>query len=207
MTVPLPSTGHRERKKQRIKEQLKETALRLFLEKGFEETRIEDIVAEVDVVPRTFFRYFASKDDALFSWLEGLRSEALETLRSRPSGEGVVSALLATHREIVRVHSPHARIALALYHLSETCSNVRDRRAAWRNRLQQELATGLKERMRPDTPLVAEILTAAIAAAYGAAADRWTAEGASRPLKEYAEVAGAQVRKLFAAVDNKYKLL
>ncbi len=51
------------------------------------------------------------------------------------------------------------------------------------------------------------IFYASTASRPGAAADQWTAEGASRPLKEYAEVVGAEARKLFAAVDNEYNLL
>src|ERR1700753_2256415 len=97
VSVPLPSMGHRERKKYRTKEQLTDVALRLFAERGFEETTIDDIVAEVGVVPRTFFRYFASKDDALFGWYDIVRSRVLAALQKRPSGEGLVSALLGAY--------------------------------------------------------------------------------------------------------------
>ena len=77
-----------------------------------------------------------------------------------------------------------------LHHLVETSPELRDRRAAWRNRMQRDLAAALKERMRPSEPLVAEMVTGAINAAYGAAADQWTGEGAVRSLEEYTEASG-----------------
>jgi AcrR family transcriptional regulator len=53
----------RERKKLRTKQALAHTALRLFLDKGFEATTLEDLVDQVEVSKRTFFRMYASKED------------------------------------------------------------------------------------------------------------------------------------------------
>ena len=57
-------------KKKETREQLIEVATKLFQEKGFEQTTVDDIVAVAGVSQRTFFRYFASKMDIAFPYHE-----------------------------------------------------------------------------------------------------------------------------------------
>lgn len=60
-----PATGLRERKKARLRQQIVETALHLFRQRGYENTRIDDIVHTLEISQPTFFRYFPSKDAVL----------------------------------------------------------------------------------------------------------------------------------------------
>jgi TetR/AcrR family transcriptional regulator, cholesterol catabolism regulator len=57
--------GLRERKKARLRQQIVETALHLFRQRGYENTRIDDIVQTLEISQPTFFRYFPSKDAVL----------------------------------------------------------------------------------------------------------------------------------------------
>jgi AcrR family transcriptional regulator len=57
--------GLRERKKARLRQQIIETAVRLFRKHGYESTRVEDIVHVLEISQPTFFRYFPSKDAVL----------------------------------------------------------------------------------------------------------------------------------------------
>jgi AcrR family transcriptional regulator len=88
-----PTAGRRERKKQRTREALVDAAFRLFQEKGFEATTVEEIADAVDVSSRTFFRYFASKEDVVLTFQEEQFTTMMEELASRPKAEPVMTAL------------------------------------------------------------------------------------------------------------------
>lgn len=57
--------GLRERKKARLRQQIIDTAIKLFRKRGYENTRIDDIVRILEISQPTFFRYFPSKDAVL----------------------------------------------------------------------------------------------------------------------------------------------
>jgi AcrR family transcriptional regulator len=58
--------GLRERKKARLRQEIIDTALRLFRAKGYENTRVEDVVQVLEISQPTFFRYFPTKDAVLY---------------------------------------------------------------------------------------------------------------------------------------------
>jgi AcrR family transcriptional regulator len=59
--------SRRERKKRQTRQLLVETAIRLFVERGYEQTTVAQIAAAADVSTKTFFNYFPSKDEVLFA--------------------------------------------------------------------------------------------------------------------------------------------
>ena len=81
------STGLRERKRARTRQAIVDAALRLFDERGFEHTTIADIAAAADIAPRTFFGYFASKEDVVFYDFEGFLDALAVALAERPPGD------------------------------------------------------------------------------------------------------------------------
>ncbi|MEU6718129.1 TetR family transcriptional regulator [Nonomuraea sp. NPDC046802] len=93
--------GLRERKKEKTRLALLDAALDLFLEQGYESTTVEQIAGAVEVSPRTFFRYFTSKDH-LALWFHDQGEEImLDAMRSRPEGEPPFTALMHALRAVL----------------------------------------------------------------------------------------------------------
>ena len=86
-------TGLRERKKQRTREAIIDAALRLFAERGFERTTVADIAAAADIAPRTFFGYFAAKEDVVFHDFDRAYAGLQERLTHREPGETAIDAM------------------------------------------------------------------------------------------------------------------
>jgi AcrR family transcriptional regulator len=84
----------RERKKLETRQALERAALRLFGERGYEQTTVEDIAEAADVAVRTFFRYFSSKQDVLFGEVVTDRVVRLRTeLAARPLDEDLLDSI------------------------------------------------------------------------------------------------------------------
>ncbi|MFD5012466.1 TetR family transcriptional regulator [Streptomyces chartreusis] len=83
----------RERKKQRTRDSLLRTALELFTSQGYEHTTVDDIAAAVDVSQRTFFRYFAGKEEAALALQDMTVAHFLDAVRTRPPHEPPMEAL------------------------------------------------------------------------------------------------------------------
>ncbi|MFE7435329.1 TetR family transcriptional regulator [Streptomyces tendae] len=93
-TAPAASRpGLRELKKQRTRDLLLRSALELFTERGYEETTVDDIAEAADVSQRTFFRYFASKEDAAFFVSRLAESRFVDAVHARPPEEAPLDAL------------------------------------------------------------------------------------------------------------------
>ncbi|WP_328889183.1 TetR family transcriptional regulator [Streptomyces sp. NBC_00316] len=86
-------TGLRERKKRHTRDALLHAALELFTTQGYEETTVDEIVDAVGVSQRTFFRYFASKEEVTFAVQEMVESRFLSELRRRPAAENPFTAM------------------------------------------------------------------------------------------------------------------
>lgn len=97
----MTSAGLRERKKQRTRDALIDAAFTLFERKGFESTTIDEIAEAVEVSPRTFFRYFASKEDVVLTFKDQQLELMLEGLASRPAEESVLTAMRRAASEVV----------------------------------------------------------------------------------------------------------
>jgi AcrR family transcriptional regulator len=97
MTPTNAQAGLRERKKARTRASLREHALRLFREKGYQETTVEQIAAAAEVSPSTFFRYFPTKEDVVLQ--DDMDVRMLDAFSRQPASLTPVAAIRAATKE------------------------------------------------------------------------------------------------------------
>jgi len=112
--LPIASQGLRERKKARTRASLREHALRLFREQGYQRTTVEQIAAAAEVSPSTFFRYFPTKEDLVLQ--DDMDTRMVEAFERQPPGLGPVAAVRAAAREVFGSYSEADLDVPALIH-------------------------------------------------------------------------------------------
>lgn len=85
--------GLRATQRRALRARVMDAALRLFAEQGFEATTVEQIAAAANTSPRTFYRYFGTKDGVVLAKFDDTGDRLAESLRSRPEGEPVWTSL------------------------------------------------------------------------------------------------------------------
>lgn len=94
-------TGLTERNKERTRREIAEAAGQLFLDRGYAATTVQDIASAADVSPRTFFRYFPSKEDVITTIASASMDDVLEHLAGHDASESLASVLKATFSAVL----------------------------------------------------------------------------------------------------------
>jgi AcrR family transcriptional regulator len=82
----------RERKKQRTRQLIRDTAVHLFMQRGFDQVTIAEVAREADVSEATVFNHFPTKEDLVYGQMEAFEQELLEAVRDRPPGQSALAA-------------------------------------------------------------------------------------------------------------------
>jgi AcrR family transcriptional regulator len=82
-----PPTGLRDLARSSVRDHVRDQARRLFDERGFDATTVDDIAAAVGMSPRTFFRYFPTKEDVVIEDPAPFGMVVRDTAAQRPDGE------------------------------------------------------------------------------------------------------------------------
>jgi AcrR family transcriptional regulator len=192
-------TGLRERKKERTRAELTDAAFRLFEERGFDETTIEDIVEQVEVSPRTFFRYFDSKEDVVIGFFDDMGLELRSMLAARPPDEPPFDALRGALGSLVDLYEERADRVIAAKRLAYETPAIRarllDKHARWENGVTEELCA----RLGTDDERGPRLIAAVGLAAYGTAVNSWCTRDGAPNLHTLVDEALGEVEQGFSS--------
>jgi AcrR family transcriptional regulator len=191
VTMPAPEppaelpANRRERKKQETRAALERAALRLFADKGYEHTTVEEIAAAADVAVRTFFRYFSSKQHVLFGDVAHQRINHLcAALAASPADELPMDAIRAVLDALDLDQDEQEQIALRVRLLAEQPSLV-GMYLMLNHELRQNLVEFVAERTGlATTDLYPLLVAGAAVTSWDVALHAWLASGGERSLAE-----------------------
>ncbi|MGW2373742.1 MULTISPECIES: TetR family transcriptional regulator [Kitasatospora] len=186
-TLPAPSLA--ERKRRLVADELTKAALSLLVQQGFDAVTVDEIAASAGMSKRTFFRYFASKEDVVVRFLAELGAGMRAELAARPAGESPSTALRHTVRAAIDAcagHADHVGLAGRADHARQTLRVVQlilgtpalharflERQANWREELAAELATRLGLDLA--TSLYPRLAAGTALTAFDVVLQRWSA--------------------------------
>ena len=183
--------GLRERKRARVERDLADAALQLFSSKGYDATTVEEIADIAQVSPRTFFRYYGSKEELLFTFPNGERplffisgdsfKKALGSMPAEDEGLDDLTAVGAALTSLApEIEGFRERIAM----LDAACASsaaLRGRRGDATRQLTSWMGEAVAER-RGVTDEIGETVARVAMALFGLAVERWLRADGGREL-------------------------
>lgn len=195
---PAPE-GLRERKKRATRQALQQAAVRLFREHGAISVTVEDICAAAEVSPRTFFNYFAAKEEVLVPWDPQTIAGTPQRVVDRPSAEPllrVVHVVLGEAIDTAMAAPTWRDQALVLRDHPELVSRV----ALASRDLELALADGLSRRVgEAQDDYYVRLLAATAVTALRVAIQCWHRADQEADLHDHLDAGFARLARGFAA--------
>ncbi|MDQ1703340.1 MAG: hypothetical protein QOF57_2592 [Frankiaceae bacterium] len=182
-----PTTGRRDRKKAETRATLQWAALRLAKEHGYEHVTVEAITQAADVSVRTFFNYFATKEDALLGTDEARAEAALPALLAdRPADEPIVTALRAVLAEIAEQFVENDALWQARTDLLHTSPQLWPKMFAHFTEFERALTEAIARRTgrNADTDIYPAVVAASVVAVVRVAITHWRTSGENASLAD-----------------------
>jgi AcrR family transcriptional regulator len=183
--------GLRDRTRRAVRAELAERALELFAERGFDETTVDDIAAAAGLSKRSFFRYFPTKEDAVFGELDAMGEQVAEEIAARPPGEGPWECLHA----VLRAWEAPINTHVGRLRLIESTPALRVRLLHRRDEARTRVVRALAERGVPDWE--ADLAAAAAGAALDAVGREWLRSDGTADRRALVDRAFAMLRPAF----------
>lgn len=171
--------SRRERKKAATRRALHRAAIRLVEERGLSKVTVEDITEAADVSSRTFFNYFACKEDAIVGPGSHLGERVADALSERPADEpllrALAEALTTVVQEILADPEQRADWALRMQLVRRYPTQLLPRQLAAFAEFERSVVRAVAERWGtdPDVDLYPAVAGAIAVAVVRAAFSRW----------------------------------
>lgn len=180
MTEPI---GLRERKRRERRQAIETAAIGLFENAGFDATTIDDIARAVDIAPRTFFSYFATKEDVVLADYADRLHRIITELASRPATEPPWAALGAAFAAVAADYQTERDQIRRRFSIMASSPSVFARSLALQASWEDSLTDVLTERSgaATDDP-TPRLLAAAALAAMRASLQHWLRTGQTTAL-------------------------
>ena len=200
MTAITQVESLRQRKKDATRRAIEDAAWELFAEQGYDETSINDIAERADVAPRTYFRYFPSKEAVMYPEFEELFVGMRAIFEERPEDEPLLVSLLASLESFAeRMTQDTERNRARL----ETMKSAHETSMGtyFRDRLAEQVAEMVtqRDRDRPDVKLRAQLASSLIGLVMETAKQHWIETGATEPTPEIGQRCISLMRELVGA--------
>ncbi|MFC4501507.1 MULTISPECIES: TetR family transcriptional regulator [Streptomyces] len=158
-----------------MRDALVASAFQLFLERGYEQTTVDDIVALAGVGRRSFFRYFPSKEDVVFPDHERCLADMTAFLATSEESAEPVARVCDAARLVLLMYAENPSFSVQRYRLTKQVPGLRAYELSVVWRYERELAAYLRGRFadRSDGSLRADVIASAVVAAHNNALRSW----------------------------------
>jgi AcrR family transcriptional regulator len=190
----------RERKRLAARRDISEVAMRLFLEHGYEQTTVDQIAAAAGLSPRSFFRYFATKEDLVVGHLADEGAQLRIALEARPADERPWAALRAAFDTRLREYDATPELLRKTSRMLQETPSLRarhlEKQLQWQELLVPDIARRLGASATHPHDARAQAIVASALVCLDAAATAWAAgDDGSASIAEILDVAIAAVRE------------
>ncbi|KJS56701.1 TetR family transcriptional regulator [Streptomyces rubellomurinus] len=209
-----PGSRRAAAQRQQMRQDLATAAMDLFASQGYEETTVDQIAAAAGVARRTFFRYFRSKEEAIFPDHDDTLIRVADLLASAEPEEHPLDVVCRGIKEVLRMYASTPGVSVARYQLIRQVPALREREIAVVARYERLFTRYLLGRFDTGEPIptgwqiggeddsmLAEVSAAAVVAAHNHVLRRWLRAGGRGDVEAQLDHSFEVIRRTFWAAS------
>jgi AcrR family transcriptional regulator len=179
------------------KERLAQAALSLYQEQGYEQTTVAEIAERAGLTKRTFFRYFADKQEVLFGGEDTLASLCASAIEKAPATATPMEIILAALEALVPIFQERHGIVRKRQSVIDANPRLQEREMLKRAALTSVMVDSLKRRAVVGS--AASLIVNIGAAVFQTAFEQWVGETEASDLSRRVRAVFQQLQSIIAA--------